>query len=95
MELLDSERRVVEPTEGLAANLGFDDNHTLAPAALHTSGHIHTGVNVFHFTGGPCAEFVALEVAATAGTGPLIAITAAGNRRRGSLPRVGGADRRS
>lgn len=44
-----------------------DDNHTVAAAARTSSGLVFTGVNVFHFTGGPCAELVALGCAAGAG----------------------------
>lgn len=69
MNLFDSERRVVETAERLATTLGNDPNHTVAAAAMDTSGRIHTAVNVYHFTGGPCAELVVLGAAAAAGAG--------------------------
>ena len=33
--------------------------YTVAAAAMDVHGQIYTGVNVKHFTGGPCAEVVA------------------------------------
>jgi cytidine deaminase len=46
-------------------------------------------VNVYHFTGGPCAELVVLGAAAGAESGPLVAIAAAGDRSRGLIPPCG------
>ncbi|MFE2416451.1 cytidine deaminase family protein [Streptomyces hokutonensis] len=89
MKLSASARRVVEAAERLAATLGNDPNHTVAAAAMDTAGRIHEAVNVYHFTGGPCAELVALGVAATAGAGPLVTIAAAGDRGRGLIPPCG------
>ncbi|MEV0736676.1 hypothetical protein AB0I51_12030 [Streptomyces sp. NPDC050549] len=89
MNLSESARRVVEAAERLAATLGSDPNHTVAAAAMDTVGRIHEAVNVYHFTGGPCAELVALGVAATAGAGPLVTIAAAGDRGRGLISPCG------
>jgi cytidine deaminase len=44
-----------------------DVNHTVAAAARSRSGQAYVGVNVFHFSGGPCAELVVLGNAAGAG----------------------------
>lgn len=89
MQPLDAERRVIEAAEALARTLGDDDNHTVAAAAIDVDGRIHRGVNVYHFTGGPCAEVVALGVAATDGAAQLLAIAAAGDRGRGLIPPCG------
>lgn len=89
MEPLSMERRVIEAAETLARSLGNDPNHTVAAAALDTNGQIHTAVNVYHFTGGPCAELVTLGVAATAEAGPLVAMAAAGDRGRGLISPCG------
>ncbi|SDL98745.1 cytidine deaminase [Arthrobacter sp. ov407] len=89
MDLFESELRVIEAAEELAATLGADDNHTVAAAAMDTSGVIHRAVNVYHFTGGPCAEFVVMGVAATAGAGPLVTMAAAGDGGRGLIPPCG------
>lgn len=89
MKPLDMERRVIEAAEALARSLGSNPNHTVAAAAMDTNGQIHTAVNVHHFTGGPCAELVALGVAATAEAGPLVAMAAAGDGGRGLLSPCG------
>lgn len=89
MQPLESERRVIEAAEQLASTLGSNPDHTVAAAAMDTTGRIHTAVNVYHFTGGPCAELVALGVAATAAAGPLVAMAAAGDRERGLIPPCG------
>ncbi|MFE9643364.1 ASCH domain-containing protein [Streptomyces sp. NPDC006365] len=89
MKLFDSERRVIEAAERLATALGSDPNHTVAAAAMDTAGRIHEAVNVYHFTGGPCAELVVLGAAAAAGAGPLVTIAAAGDQGRGLVPPCG------
>jgi cytidine deaminase len=89
MEPLDMERRVIEAAEVLARSLGNDPNHTVAAVAMDTNGRIHTAVNVHHFTGGPCAELVALGVAAAAEAGPLVAMAAAGDGGRGLISPCG------
>lgn len=89
MEPLAFERAVIDAAEGRAALLGGDPNHTVAAAAVDTHGRLHQAVNVYHFTGGPCAELVVLGVAATAGAGPLLAMAAAGDGGRGLIPPCG------
>lgn len=89
MDLFESELRVITAAEELAATLGGDKNHTVAAAAMDTNGVIHRAVNVYHFTGGPCAEFVVMGTAATAGAGPLVTMAAAGDRGRGLIPPCG------
>jgi cytidine deaminase len=83
------ECRVIEAAEALARSLGNDPNHTVAAAAMDTNGRIHKAVNVYHFTGGPCAELVTLGVAATAEAGPLVAMAAAGDGGRGLISPCG------
>ena len=56
-----------------------DANHTVAAAAMDTSGRVYSAVNDFHFTGGPCAELVVLGLAAAANAGPLTTIVAVGD----------------
>ncbi|MGO4145024.1 ASCH domain-containing protein [Paenarthrobacter sp. YAF11_1] len=89
MEPLNSERRVIEAAEALAKTLGTDLNHTVAAAAMDANGHIYEAVNVHHFTGGPCAELVALGIAATAKAGPLVTMAAAGCGGRGLISPCG------
>ena len=89
MDLFDSELRVIAAAEELARTLGDDANHTVAAAGMDTTGRIHTGVNVYHFTGGPCAELVMIGSAAAAGAGPLVTIAAVGDHDRGLQPPCG------
>jgi cytidine deaminase len=89
MRITDPGRRVIEAAESLARTLGPDPSHTVAAAALDEDGRVHVGANVFHFTGGPCAELVALGVAAAAHAGPLVAMAAVGDGGRGVVPPCG------
>lgn len=75
--LYNVESKVLDAALKLAASLPDTDEHTVAAAAMDANGVIYTGVNVYHFTGGPCAELVVLGVAATA-TAPLITMVAVG-----------------
>jgi len=86
--LYNVESKVLDAALKLAASLPDIDEHTVAAAAMDANGVIYTGVNVYHFTGGPCAELVVLGVAAAA-TAPLITMVAVGNRGRGILPPCG------
>lgn len=65
------------------------DNHTMAAAARAADGRIVTGVNVYHFTGGPCAELVVVGAAAAQGAYDLETIVAVGDRDRGVVPPCG------
>ncbi|KAG4429542.1 hypothetical protein IFR05_014979 [Cadophora sp. M221] len=42
-------------------------DHTVGCAALSSTGRVFTGINFFHFSGGPCAENIAFGNAAAAG----------------------------
>jgi cytidine deaminase len=63
--------------------------HTVACAARDGRGAIHIAMNVFHFTGGPCAELAVLGVAAASGADRLTSIVAVGAGDRGVLPPCG------
>jgi cytidine deaminase len=89
VEPLEAERRVIHAAETLARSLGDDDNHTVAAAVMDVDGRIHQAMNIYHFNGGPCAELVALGVAAAAGAKQLLTIAAAGDRGRGLIPPCG------
>lgn len=65
------------------------DNHTMAAAARAQDGRIITAVNVYHFTGGPCAELVLIGAAAAQGAYELDTIVAVGDRDRGVVPPCG------
>ncbi len=63
--------------------------HTVAAAVRDTAGGVHTGINLFHFTGGPCAEMVALATATKTSSRPLSLIVAVGDAGRGVLAPCG------
>jgi len=81
--------RLVEAAEMLIAERQGSENHTVAAVALDTDGRLHHAVNVHHFTGGPCAELVAIGVAAATTRAPLVAMVAVGDRGRGVIPPCG------
>lgn len=81
-ELVQVATRVVD-----AASDG--GTHTVAAAARDASGRIHTAMNLFHFTGGPCAEPAVIAAAAAQTRSPLVAIVAVGDSGRGVLPPCG------
>ncbi len=73
-----------------AVDLNADDRfHTVAASVRDAEGGIFTGLNVFHFTGGPCAELVALGMARAGGARELEAIVAVGHGGRGVLAPCG------
>jgi cytidine deaminase len=80
---------VVAAATELAATLGENPNHTVAAAAMDLEGTIYTGVNTYHFTGGPCAELVVVALAASANAGPLATIAAVGSKRGSVLAPCG------
>ncbi len=61
----------------------------MAAVARARDGRTVEGVNVYHFTGGPCAELVVLGAAVAQGMGELDTIVAVGDRDRGVLPPCG------
>ena len=85
----DTDRALVQAATAVAKLRCRSANHTVAAAARTTDGRVFTGVNVYHFTGGPCAEVVAVGAAATAGVTDLETIVAVGDRGRGVIPPCG------
>lgn len=80
---------LVQAATRLAATSCRGDNHTVAAAARAGDGRIITGVNVYHFTGGPCAELVVIGTAAAQGAYDLDTMVAVGDRGRGVIPPCG------
>lgn len=67
MAVSEAERSLVKAATDVINSIPRTDYYSVASAALSSSGKIYTGVNVVHFTGGPCAELVVLGVAAAQG----------------------------
>ncbi|BCJ33789.1 cytidine deaminase [Actinocatenispora thailandica] len=83
------DHELVEAATQVAATRCRGDNHTVAAAVRARDGRIITAVNAYHFTGGPCAELVAIGSAAAQGAYELEAIVAVGDRDRGVIPPCG------
>ncbi|MFG3257043.1 cytidine deaminase family protein [Streptomyces sp. NPDC048172] len=86
-ELTEADRELVEAAREIveAHTDGEDGLHTVGAAVRAADGTVHGGINVYHFTGGPCAELVALGAARANGARELSAIVAVGNQGRGVL----------
>jgi hypothetical protein len=87
MELTGFARQIVEAnTDGIVeANTdGVDGVHTMGAAVRGADGKVYGGINLYHFTGGPCAELVALGHARASGARDLSTIVAVGNFGRGT-----------
>ncbi|MFD7629744.1 ASCH domain-containing protein [Streptomyces sp. NPDC059851] len=82
LELVEFAQRVVETN-------GDGEVHTVGAAVRDAQGRMFGGINLYHFTGGPCAELVALGHARAAGARDLTAIVAVGDRGRGVLAPCG------
>ncbi|MGZ0148129.1 cytidine deaminase family protein [Kribbella sp. WER1] len=77
-ELIELARRTVD-----ANTDGPDGVYTMGAAVRGIDGRMYAGINLYHFTGGPCAELVALGRARADGARELTTIVAVGNEGRG------------
>ncbi|MET9330552.1 cytidine deaminase [Streptomyces cellulosae] len=89
MHTHDVDEELVAAATEVARTRCRGDNHTVAAAARAADGRIVTGVNAYHFTGGPCAELVVLGTAAAQGAHDLATIVAVGDRDRGVISPCG------
>ena len=80
LELIDFARQIVD-----ANTDGESGIHTMGAAVRGADGRMYGGINVYHFTGGPCAELVALGHARASGAREISAIVAVGNCGRGPV----------
>lgn len=83
-ELIELARRTVD-----ANTDGPDGVHTMGAAVRGIDGRMYAGINLYHFTGGPCAELVALGRARAEGARELTTIVAVGNEGRGVVAPCG------
>ncbi|WP_438297056.1 cytidine deaminase [Streptomyces sp. HUAS TT7] len=83
------DHELIEAAARIARTRCRGDNHTMASAARARDGRIITGVNAYHFTGGPCAELVVVGTAAAQGAYELDTIVAVGDRDRGVVSPCG------
>ncbi len=83
LELVELARSTIDANTD--AGPGGDGVHTMGAAVRAVDGRMFAGVNLFHFTGGPCAELVALGAARAGGARELTTIVAVGNHGRGPV----------
>ncbi|MCC5581697.1 cytidine deaminase [Microtetraspora sp. AC03309] len=77
-ELIECARQIVDlHGEGLV--------HSMGSAVRDQAGRMYGGINLFHFTGGPCAELVTLGNARAQGARDLTTIVAVGDEGRGPV----------
>lgn len=82
--------KLVRSASEMLARSGDGNNHTVAASLYADDGAIYSGVNLYHFTGGPCAEIVALARLASDGGGARpLAIVAVADRERGVIAPCG------
>ena len=79
------ETKLIKAATDIIDKLEVNEDHSVSSAALSSDGQIFTGVNVYHFSGGPCAEMVVLGNVAAAGVKQLTHIVAVGKEGRGVL----------
>ncbi|WEW59359.1 hypothetical protein PRK78_004829 [Emydomyces testavorans] len=82
-------QQLIDTATSVIDSIPVSDLYSVASACLSDDGRVFSGVNVYHFTGGPCAELVVLGVAAAAGVTKLTHIVAVGNEGRGILSPCG------
>lgn len=81
LALIELARSVIDANTD--AGPGADGAHTMGAAVRAADGRTFAGVNLYHFTGGPCAELVALGTARAQGAREITTIVAVGNHGRG------------
>lgn len=81
VELVELAREAIDANTD--AGPDEDGAHTMGAAVREADGRTFAGVNLYHFTGGPCAELVALGAARAQGGREFTTIVAVGNHGRG------------
>lgn len=81
--------QLVNAAEETLAKAGNKQNHTVGAAILTGNGKTYTAVNLYHFTGGPCAEVVALATTISNGEKIIVAVVAVGDNGRGVISPCG------
>ncbi|MGV9348697.1 ASCH domain-containing protein [Streptomyces spiralis] len=82
-ELVELARRTIDAQTDAGPN--EEGIHTVGAAVMAADYRMFAGVNLYHFTGGPCAELVALGAARARGARQMRCIVAVGNHGRGVI----------
>jgi cytidine deaminase len=88
-DLTDEDIELIEFARRIAEDHSDGNVHSVGAAVRDVNGQMHGGINLYHFTGGPCAELVALATARANGARALETIVAVGNEGRGVIPPCG------
>lgn len=80
---------LIATAQNLLDKHGDGKNHTVAAVIKAVDGKVYAGINVFHFTGGPCGEISALSAALSDGNKQLDLIVAVGDNNRGVIAPCG------
>lgn len=90
-QLTDADHELIEYAREIVDSHGDgpDGIHTVGAAVRDAKGATHGGINLYHFTGGPCAELVALGHARASGARQLTTIVAVGDEGRGPIAPCG------
>ena len=82
--------RLVQSASEMLGRSGDGNNHTVAASIYAADGAVYSGMNLYHFTGGPCAEIVALARLVSEGSGAKpLAIVAVADSDRGVIAPCG------
>ena len=81
---------LIQSASEMLARSGDGDNHTVAASVYAEDGAIYSGMSLYHFTGRPCAEIVALAHLVSEGSrAKPLAIVAVADRDRGVIAPCG------
>ena len=80
---------LIQSASEMLARSGDGNKHTVAASLIDANGVIYSGVNLFHFTGGPCAEVVALARLISDGGAKPVAVVSVADRGRGVVAPCG------
>lgn len=83
IELAERARSTIDATTD--AGPDEDGVHTIGSAVRAADGRVFVGVNLYHFTGSPCAELVVLGTARADGATVITHIVAVGNHGCGPV----------
>jgi len=81
--------QLIKAAEQMVKENGSEPNHTVGSAVMSKDGAIISGINFYHFNGGPCGEVATLAKAISEGCNDLIGIVAVGDRERGVISPCG------
>lgn len=89
LALIELATRTIEAATDADPPESGEGVHTVGAAIMAGDHRTFAGVNLYHFTGGPCAELVTLGTARAQGAREIVTIVAVGSGGRGVLAPCG------